>query len=391
MSARIYGLFELTRKTVEFMVFDFTQCSRTTLQSIVGVAVLVMLAVASPAQSAYISEAAPGSQSNPGLQNNLDAGITEIELDIDALKRSATLVPEIAGPATEGSSGPLRLNKPVNLEEVCAKTAAFASSFVAATRGPESYSSRQKSGGANNPDRGSKSESPVMNPGPKPIDFGSTIYYKNKTEFGLDVGWLPINIPFVFDFLLGDGYNKTPLNYTLVPIIASLRWQLDDVGGPWIFRGNWDLQTSLGIVPTPRGPETHYFAWIMGIRRNFVPRRGKIDPYFDFRLGLGGINAKEPLGVLFAQGQNFTFTINMGSGVRYNFNQRYSISAGMNYMHISNAYLSEPAFSDYGINVYGPMVGVEYAIGQTSSCLRIRGAGARPVNGTATCARAAGE
>jgi len=364
MSARIYGLLESTRKTVEFMVFDITQRSRTRLHSFLGVAALVMLAVASPAQSASISETAPGSQSNPGLQNNLDAGITEIELDVDALKRSATVGPQIAGPATEGTSGPLRLDNPVNLEEVCAKTAVFASSFVAATRGPEWYTSQQQSDGANKPDRDSKSESPVVNPQPKPLDYGSTIYYKNKTEFGLDVGWLPINIPFVFDFLLGDGYNKTPLNYTLVPIIVSLRWQLDDVGGPWIFRGNWDLQASLGIVPIPRGPETHYLAWIMGIRRNFVPRRGKIDPYFDFRLGLGGIDAKEPLGVLFAQGQNFTFTINMGSGVRYNFNQKYSVSAGINYMHISNAYLSEPTFPDYGINVYGPMFGIDIRLGK---------------------------
>ena len=184
------------------------------------------------------------------------------------------------------------------------------------------------------------------------------VYYRNKLEFAFDGGWLPINIPFVFDFLLGDGYNKTPLNYTLVPIIASVRWQMDDVGGPWIFRGNWDLQASLGIVPVPRGPETHYVAWIMGIRRNFVPRRGKIAPYFDGRLGLGVINAKEPLGVQFAQGQNFTFTINMGSGVRYNFSPRYSASAGLNWMHISNLYLSQPAFSNYGINVWGPMFGI---------------------------------
>jgi len=198
----------------------------------------------------------------------------------------------------------------------------------------------------------------------KPIEFNQTVYYKNKTEFGLDIGWLPVNIPFVFDIFLGDGYNNPPLYYTLIPIVASLRWHMNDVGGPWIFRGNWDLQTSLGIVPIPRGPETHYFAWIMGLRRNFVPRRGKIAPYFDFRLGLGRIDAKEPSGVLFAQGQDFTFTMNLGSGVRYNFNQKYSISAGINWMHISNAYLSEPRYPDYGINVYGPMFGIDVRLGK---------------------------
>jgi hypothetical protein len=192
---------------------------------------------------------------------------------------------------------------------------------------------------------------------PSPTDFNRSMYYKNKLEFSLDGGWLPINIPFVFDVFLGDGYTTTSLKYTLVPIIGSLRWQVDDVGGPWIFRGNWDLECSGAVTLIPRGPETRYFAWILGFRRNFVPRRGRIAPYFDGRVGLGDIDAKEPLGVLYAQGQDFTFTLNMGSGVRYNFNPRYSISAGLNWMHISNLYLSQPQFSNYGINVYGPMFG----------------------------------
>lgn len=192
----------------------------------------------------------------------------------------------------------------------------------------------------------------------KPADLNREIYYKNKLEFSLESGWLPNNIPFAFDFLLGDGYNKTPLNYTLVPAIASLRWQLDSVRGPWILRGNWDLSFSGALVLIPRGPETHYGAYIMGIRRNFVQPRWRIAPYFDGRLGLGGIDAKEPLGVQFAQGQNFTFTLNLGSGVRYNFNPRFSISAGINYMHISNLYLSEPKYLNYGINVYGPIAGI---------------------------------
>jgi hypothetical protein len=199
---------------------------------------------------------------------------------------------------------------------------------------------------------------------PKPPGINESVFYKNRLEFSLDSGWLPINIPFVFDVFMGDAYTMTSLKYTLVPVIASLRWQLDDVDGPWIFRGNWDLETSAGFTFIPRGPETRYISWIMGIRRNFVPRRGRVAPYFDGRLGLGDINAKEPSGVLYAQGQNFTFTVNMGSGVRYNFNSRYSISAGLNWMHISNLYLSEPQFSNYGINVYGPMFGIDVRLGK---------------------------
>jgi long-subunit fatty acid transport protein len=68
--------------------------------------------------------------------------------------------------------------------------------------------------------------------------------------------------------------------------------------------------------------------------------------------------------VWFAQGQDLTFTFMMGSGVRYNFNPRYGISVGMNYMHVSNLYLSEPRHLNYGINVYGPMVGLDMRLGK---------------------------
>jgi Lipid A 3-O-deacylase (PagL) len=199
----------------------------------------------------------------------------------------------------------------------------------------------------------------------KPADFNQDIYYRNKLEFSLEGGWLPINIPFPLDVFVGDVYNTYPLKYTLVPIIASLRWQIDSVGSPWILRGNWDLTLSGSFTAIPRGPETRYFSYDMGMRRNFVQRNCRIAPYFDVRLGVGSIDAKGPQGVLYAQGQDLTFTVNMGSGVRYNFNPRYAISAGLNFMHISNLDLSEgngkPSWGvrNYGINVYGPMVGID--------------------------------
>jgi hypothetical protein len=198
----------------------------------------------------------------------------------------------------------------------------------------------------------------------KAVDRNRSIYYKNKLEFSLEGGWLPINIPFAFDFLLGDNYEFPGLYYTLVPIMASVRWHLDDIRGPVILRGNWDVTFTASATAIPRGAETHYFAYIMGIRRNFVPRRWKVVPYVDGRLGLGDIDAKGPLGVKYAQGQNFTFTFNLGSGLRYNFNSKYAIHAGLNYMHISNLYLSQPKFLNYGINVYGPWFGIDIRFGK---------------------------
>ena len=56
-----------------------------------------------------------------------------------------------------------------------------------------------------------------------PAAFNREVYYRNKLEFSLDGGWLPINIPFPLDVFVGDVYNTYPLKYTLVPIIAPLR------------------------------------------------------------------------------------------------------------------------------------------------------------------------
>jgi hypothetical protein len=201
--------------------------------------------------------------------------------------------------------------------------------------------------------------------GSQPADFNQEIYYRNKLEFSLNAGWLPINIPFPLDIFVGDAYNTYPLKYTLVPIFASLRWQIDSVGSPWILRGNWDMTFTGSVTAIPRGPESRYFSYLMGIRRNFVQRNWRVAPYFDVRLGVGNIDAKGPQGVRYAQGQDLTFTINIGSGVRYNFSPSCAISAGLNFMHISNLDLSESngkpnwGVTNYGINVYGPMVGIE--------------------------------
>jgi Lipid A 3-O-deacylase (PagL) len=199
---------------------------------------------------------------------------------------------------------------------------------------------------------------------PRLPDFNRNIYYKNKLEFSLETGWLPNNIPFVFDFIVGSTYNSWPLHYTLVPNIASVRWQLDNIWGWKLFRGNTDFSFSGSYTAIPRGAETRYFAFDYGIRRNFIPPRWRVVPYVEGRGGIGNINAKGPYGVRYAQGQDMTFTLMVGSGARYNFGPRYAVSGGMTYMHVSNFYLSEPRYEDVGINVYGTIVGVYMRLGK---------------------------
>lgn len=197
-----------------------------------------------------------------------------------------------------------------------------------------------------------------------PGDYNRRIFYADKLEFSLESGYLPVNIPFVFDFVTNSPYTTWPLRYTLVPNIASLRWQFDDIDGPWIFRGNSDASFSAEYVAIPRGPETRYLAFNFGLRRNFVPRNSRIIPYFDARGGVGNINAKGPDGVLYAQGQDLTFTLIMSSGFRYDFNSRYGFEAAGAYNHISNFYLSDPKYPDFGINTCGAMFGFIMRIGK---------------------------
>ena len=216
--------------------------------------------------------------------------------------------------------------------------------------------------------RGQDAEGPpsdaVIQVPTKMPDFNKDIYYRNKLEFSFETGALPINIPFVFDVFIGGDYSQRPLHYTLIPIFPSLRWHMGKISGPRVLRGNTDLTATVSVTAIPRGPETHYVAFDLGVRRNFVPRNWKATPYFEFRMGAGRIDAKGPSGVPFAQGQDFTFTLWLGAGVRYNFNPRYSMTLGPAYMHVSNAYLSEPKYVDHGINVCGGMIGFNMRLGK---------------------------
>ena len=135
---------------------------------------------------------------------------------------------------------------------------------------------------------------------------------------------------------------------------------MGNLSGPWILRGNTDMSATLSVTAIPRGPEKIYDALDLGFRRNFVQRNWRVAPYFEVRIGAGFVDAQGPNGGTyhsFAQGQDLTFTLMTGAGARYNFNSRYSMTVGATYMHMSNAYLSEPKYDDNGINVCGPLIG----------------------------------
>jgi hypothetical protein len=204
-------------------------------------------------------------------------------------------------------------------------------------------------------------------------DFNREIYYRNKLEFAFDAGWLGYNTPLILDPLIGQAFHAYPglPGYNIIPLIWSVRWHLYDISGRLFWRGNTDASLGLSYNIISAGPESFYAAVIAGLRYNFIQPNWRIVPYLEARGGLGWTNAKQPYekhhGLrLLGQGQDLTFTFMFGGGARYNFNPEYSVSAACSYMHISNMYLSEPAYYNHGINVVGATVGLNVAMTRAS-------------------------
>ncbi len=205
-----------------------------------------------------------------------------------------------------------------------------------------------------------------------PISTAKSITRTSSNSLSTPEG-LGYNTPLILDPLLGQAFRAYPglPDYTIVPLIFSLRWHLYDISGRSFWRGNTDVSLGGSYNLITSGPESHYAAIITGGRYNFIQPNWRIVPYFEIRGGLGWTNAKQPYEVAHhqpavGQGQDFTFTFLFGPGVRYNFNPRYSASLGAGYMHISNLYLSEPKYYNHGINVVGVNVGVNVALTRAS-------------------------
>jgi hypothetical protein len=200
-------------------------------------------------------------------------------------------------------------------------------------------------------------------------DFNREIYYRNKLEVSFDTGYLPFNTPLILGPILGDKFQREAHlpNYVIVPLMLSLRWHLYGIKGRSFWRGNTDLSLSGSYNVIVHGPESYYASLGSGVRYNFVQPNWRVVPYTELRIGLGFTDAAQPYQVAHnqrpnGQGQDFTFTFIFGSGVRYNFSPRYSMAAGLEFMHISNAYLSEPQYYNHGVNVVGPSLEFNVAL-----------------------------
>lgn len=151
-----------------------------------------------------------------------------------------------------------------------------------------------------------------------------------------------------------------PGDYFYIPQMASIHWQLDDVGNPGWRRGNTEWVTSFFISPIVEGPESRMLGFAMGPRYNFVQPDSKWVPYVESQVGLLWIDSVDVEEHPGAQGQDFCFTFFVGCGVRYDFNEHWTASAGIVYQHISNGGLSEPERKNSGLDAVGPSLSLLY-------------------------------
>ncbi len=109
------------------------------------------------------------------------------------------------------------------------------------------------------------------------------------------------------------------------------------------------------------GSESYYLGWGPQLRFILSPSAdSRWSFYFGGGAGLGVADADEANKTDRGLGQDFTFIILAGAGVRYSINDRWSVSLGGLWHHLSNADLSEPDKRNTGLDALGPVLGASY-------------------------------
>jgi hypothetical protein len=168
-------------------------------------------------------------------------------------------------------------------------------------------------------------------------------FYENRLDLSLEnAQMLDIN-------------NKN--NYWTSPVLLTLQWQLDDVGNEGWRRGNTSWLVSFEWNQVINGVEDRFAGLVFGPRYHFVQPGWKWVPYVDSRVGVAFCDSQDVYG---AQGQDFCFTFMVGAGVRYLVSDRFDFSIGALYQHYSNADLSEPGRENFGLDLFGPHLSLNY-------------------------------
>jgi hypothetical protein len=187
--------------------------------------------------------------------------------------------------------------------------------------------------------------------GPTTDDHGTNqsaaaTYERGRLELGLESMYTFVIIPNPF-FGMAGLYNTSPIDYKLSTQLLSLRYQLTSPSGPSFLRGNWEISGILIGSVIFEGAESYFVGLGGGLRYYFVQPRARLAPFLEARGAAGFTDSR---GYKYAQQQDFTFCYILGAGLRYDLNQRLSLTVSAIDQHLSNAYLTRP---NYGFDSVG--------------------------------------
>jgi lipid A 3-O-deacylase len=168
--------------------------------------------------------------------------------------------------------------------------------------------------------------------------------------------------------MLGAGYlpdqqfnASSARSYAVVPLQVSLLWNLDEVGNDDVawgwFRGNTSFRFSSFYQVITHGSENRFVGLLAGPQYNFVQPGWNLVPFIGAQVGMAFTDSNNDL---YSQGQDFCFTFSVNPGVRYFFNEKWSVIGELVYQHYSNGGLSEPGKQNTGLDLFGPQFSVAY-------------------------------
>jgi lipid A 3-O-deacylase len=161
--------------------------------------------------------------------------------------------------------------------------------------------------------------------------------------------------------------NDSHNGYTMVPVQLGAVYKIDDVslddfaGG--VFRGNTEFLFRGDFYQEVYGQENHLGGLSVGPRYNFVQPGWKIVPFVEGTVGIlfadsnpTSVDGQYSRGL----GQDFNFTFGVAAGFRYDLSENWYLRLSANYVHVSNAGLSEPEHDNKPIDALGPQLGIGY-------------------------------
>ena len=159
--------------------------------------------------------------------------------------------------------------------------------------------------------------------------------------------------------LFSNARSSSLDGYTLVPASLMASLKLDD---PTEEEGWWRGYSEFAFRPygmaITHGPESRIVGMDFGPRYNFVQPGWKVVPFIGAMVGFGFANTQDypNPAVPYGLGQDFNFEFAVNMGVRYDINESWYVRLTLEYVHLSNAGLSEPARQNRAIDAAGPQL-----------------------------------